>query len=284
MITIVVVTFVAAIVTGAFGYGFSSIAVPVALLVVASRVLNPAFVVVEVVMNVCVLWMNRDVVGSIWRRAALVVTGLPPGIALGTAALDSVDPGWLKLAAFAALLPLILLQAAGYRRPFRRDITARIGLGAGVGLLYAITTISGPPLAAFLTNQGMAKREFRAALALIRFAASTLTSAVYSATGLFTAESLTMLAIMAPGIVVGIPIGTVIVRHVHEETFRRLCMSLDAAIIAFGLSTLLGALGLVHGSAAYLPFVAVLVLDVLLTVRYFRNGARRVPRPQLETP
>jgi len=283
VVTIVVVTFVAAIVTGAFGYGFSSIAVPIALLVVTSRVLNPAFVVVEVVMNLCVLWMNRDAVSGSWRRAVPVIMGLPPGIALGAAALNAADPSWLKLATYGVLLPLILLQAAGYRRPFRRAIAAGVGLGAGVGILYAVTTISGPPLAAFLANQGAVKREFRATLALIRLVASALTGIVYSATGLFATESLTMLAAMLPGIGVGLAIGTAIIRHVHEETFRRLCMSLDAAIVAFGLSTVLRGLDLVRGLAAYAPFVAVLILDVLLVVRYLRTGVR-VTRPQLETP
>ena len=51
MTAMVLATFVAAIVVGALGYGFSSIAVPIALLAVTSRVLNPALVLVEVVLN-----------------------------------------------------------------------------------------------------------------------------------------------------------------------------------------------------------------------------------------
>ena len=41
----------AATVNGALGYGYSSISVPIALLVVAGRVLNPALVVIEVAIN-----------------------------------------------------------------------------------------------------------------------------------------------------------------------------------------------------------------------------------------
>ena len=53
------ITLVAAFVNGALGYGFSSITVPLALLFVTNRVLNPALVPIEVVLNVCVLWTNR---------------------------------------------------------------------------------------------------------------------------------------------------------------------------------------------------------------------------------
>ena len=46
-IVLVLITFVAATVNGALGYGFSSITVPVALLFYTNRILNPALVLVE---------------------------------------------------------------------------------------------------------------------------------------------------------------------------------------------------------------------------------------------
>ena len=46
------VTLLAAIVNGALGYGFSSITVPIALLFLSNRILNPALVLIEVVLSV----------------------------------------------------------------------------------------------------------------------------------------------------------------------------------------------------------------------------------------
>ena len=54
------ITLFAAIVNGALGYGFSSITVPLALLFLSNRVLNPALVLIEVVLNAYVLWNNRE--------------------------------------------------------------------------------------------------------------------------------------------------------------------------------------------------------------------------------
>jgi uncharacterized protein len=48
----------AAFINGALGYGFSSLTVPVALVFYANRVLNPAVVVIEVFLNLYVLFMN----------------------------------------------------------------------------------------------------------------------------------------------------------------------------------------------------------------------------------
>jgi glycerol kinase len=53
------------------------------------------------------------------------------------------------------------------------------------------------------------------------------------------------------------------------ETFRRICMSFDAYVVAFGISRLLGELKLVETSAAYLVMLAVGLVDTWLLYRFF---------------
>ena len=55
VLALIAITFFAAIVNGGLGYGFSSITVPLALLFLSNRVLNPALVLIEVVLNAWVL-------------------------------------------------------------------------------------------------------------------------------------------------------------------------------------------------------------------------------------
>src|SRR5262245_18418013 len=112
-IALVVITFGAAIVNGALGYGFSSITVPLALLFLTNRVLNPGLVPIEVALNSYVLWVNRASLPVVWRRVLPIVIGLLPGVLVGTALVSKVNPGWLRFGTFVTLLPLILLQAAG---------------------------------------------------------------------------------------------------------------------------------------------------------------------------
>ena len=61
-LALVVIAFGAAAVNGALGYGFSSITVPLSLLFLSNRVLNPALVMIEIALNAYVLWVNRDAV------------------------------------------------------------------------------------------------------------------------------------------------------------------------------------------------------------------------------
>src|SRR5204863_9150732 len=73
----------AAFVNGAIGYGFSSLTVPIALVFYTNRSLNSATVVIEVLLNLYVLFINRDVVPSVWKRVSAFVMGLLPGIVVG---------------------------------------------------------------------------------------------------------------------------------------------------------------------------------------------------------
>ena len=272
LLALVAITLGAAVVNGALGYGFSSITVPLALLFLTNRVLNPALVLIEVVLNGWALWVNRAAVPLVLSRVRWVVVGLIPGVIIGTLIVSRVHPGWLKLGTYAALLPLILVQAAGIRRAVRNERAAGMALGGGVGLLYAVTTISGPPLAVALNNQGFSKQEFRAALALVRLAEASMTAIAYAAAGLFIRESFTLIPAILPGVLIGVPLGAVLIRHLPPETFRRICMSFDAWIVSFGLSTLLRDLHLVDSSAAYGVMALVVAIDAWLLFWFFTRS------------
>lgn len=273
---LVVITLGAAFVNGALGYGFSSITVPLALLFLSNRALNPALILLEVALNASVLWTNRAALPLVCRRVLPVTIGLAPGVVLGTLIVARVSPEWLKLLTYVVLLPLILVQAAGYRRAIRAERLAGLVFGGGLGVLYAVTTISGPPLAVALNNQGFSKQGFRAALGVIRLAESTLTAMAYLGAGLFVQDSLGLLPWILPSVLVGVPLGAVVIQHVRSETFRRVCMSFDAWIVSFGVSTLLRQLHLIDGRAAFGIMAAVVAVDAWLLYRFFSRVPVRV--------
>jgi hypothetical protein len=267
-----IITLFAACVNGALGYGFSSLTVPLALLFLTNRTLNPALVLIEVVLNAYVLFVNRRSLPLVWRRMMPLIIGLAPGVFIGTRMVAQLDPGWMKLWTFAILIPLILLQAAGFRRPLKWGKGFGVGFGSGLGVLYSVTTISGPPLALLLSNEGYAKNEFRAALGLVRLAESSMTAAAYLAAGMFTTTSVSLSLQILPSLAIGVPLGAFIFRHVRTETFRRLCMSFDAWVVAFGLASLLRLLRIASDVAALVVFLTVAAIDIWLLYRFFRGG------------
>src|SRR6266852_526689 len=109
-LVLIAITLFAATVNGALGYGFSSLSVPVAVLFYANRVLNPALVLVEVVVNSYALFINRRSIPRIWKRTLPIIGGLVPGVVVGSLMLSTVNPGLIRVVTYAVLLPLILLQ------------------------------------------------------------------------------------------------------------------------------------------------------------------------------
>jgi len=259
----------AAFINGALGYGFSSLTVPLALVFYTNRILNPAVVLIEVLLNLYVLSINLSGVPAVWKRVFPILIGLLPGIAVGAFVLASLQPGWIKFGTYTVILPLILVQAAGWRRPIRSTWLIGLPFGTALGILYSVTTISGPPLAILFNNQGLVKNEFRAGLALVRVAESSVTAILYYQLGLFIAESENILLVFIPSALVGVPLGAYLIRRLDAETFRRICMSFDAWVVAFGLSRVLIDLNLMESPWAYSVLAVTILIDTYLLYVFF---------------
>jgi len=275
-ISLIAITLLAATVNGGLGYGFSSLTVPVALLFYTNRVLNPTMVIVEVAINLFVLLMNIDSLPRVYKRVWPIVVGLVPGVLLGSYMLASLHPSWIKFVTYLILLPLIFIQAAGIRRPLQAERAIGLPFGASIGFLYSVTTISGPPLAVLFNNQGLVKKDFRAALGLIRVAESSMTAIAYMKLGLFNKQSMALVPLIVPSVVVGIPLGTALIRRMDPETFRRICMSFDVWVVSFGLSRVIADLKMMHAPMNYSVMVGAMILDAYLLYLFFTRRAARM--------
>lgn len=279
VVVLVLITFVAATANGALGYGFSSITVPVALLFFTNRILNPALVLIELVINAYVLFINRKSIPNVFWRVAPILGGLAVGVGIGSYLLFLVQPAWIKFVTYLFLLPLILLQAAGIRKPIRAEKAIGVPFGVGLGTLYSLTTISGPPLALLFNNQGYPKQDFRAALGIIRLTESSLTAIAYGFIGFYSAGSMEIIPYIIPSVMIGIPLGTYLIRLMDPETFRRICMAFDGLIVGFGLSRVLVELHLASTLTTYGILSIVVLINGYLLFRFFRDRGdpRRIP-------
>jgi uncharacterized membrane protein YfcA len=273
-LALIAITLFAATVNGALGYGFSSLTVPVAVLFYANRVLNPALVIIEIIVNSYALFINRRSVPRVWKRTLPIIAGLVPGVVVGSFLLSTINPGAIKLVTYALLLPLILLQAGGFRRYIHAERRVGAPLGVGIGILYSMTTISGPPLALMLNNQGYVREDFRASLAIIRIAESTLTGIAYAFLGLYSLQTGSLLVFIAPSVIIGVPLGAFLIRQLAAETFRRICMSFDAWVVGFGFSRTVTDLGILGDPSAYLVLATAVAIDLVLLGQFFAKRRR----------
>src|SRR5579863_792437 len=105
-----VLAFGAAVINGAVGYGFSSTVTPIAILWYSNKVLNPALVIVEAVVNITLLTRERRHIPATWPRARPIILTLLPGVLLGTLGLVYLAVNDVKVIVYLLLLPLIFLQ------------------------------------------------------------------------------------------------------------------------------------------------------------------------------
>ena len=96
-----------------------------------------------------------------------------------------------------------------------------------------------------------------------------MTAVAYVSAGLFTGSSMALIPQILPSVAIGVPVGAWVIGHVRPETFRRVCLSFDAWVVGFGISTLLRDLKVVDGSAAYLVLVGAILFDAWLLSRFF---------------
>ncbi len=273
MTVIVITTFIAALITGGMGYGFSSITAPIGLLFLSNRILNPALVLVELGANIYSLFLNRKSAVRIFKRVWPILIGLVPSIVLGSFLLQIVDSNAIKIVTYCALAPLILIQSFGLRRPHALNLTFGVIVGSILGTLYSTTTISGPPLAFTLNNQGYEKDDFRAALAVVRSVESVCTAIAYLYLGIFDMKNLELFGWIAPGVLVAMPLGSVVFSKLNPFIFRRVCISFNVWLVGFGLSRVLMGAHLVSPMMSYVIMATMIIIDAFALTKFFQKSS-----------
>lgn len=269
---------VAAGVNGALGYGFSSIVVPVSLTMITGRLLNPALVLLEVVLNSYSLWAHRRAVSAVWPRVRPILIGLLPGVVVGGLLFGWISPQILKAGTYAFILPMVALQSFALRWQMRSERRWGIPFGGGLGVLYATTTVSGPPLALYFTNLGLVQDEFRAALAVVRVVESVTTLLMYAALGALTRTGFELFGAFLPVVLVGLVMGRKLVTRIDRSLFGRVCMRVDAVLVTVGLAITVGTAGWVPREVAWALAVAFAVgLHAWAAVKARRVAERAAP-------
>src|SRR5262249_23734049 len=119
--------------------------------------------------------------------------------------------------------------------------------------------------------QGLSKDDFKVALAITRSIESLSTLVAYIALGLFTADSVQLVPYLAPGVLLGLPIGFALIQRIQPDMFRRICMSFDAWLVAFGLARVLVQLDLLPQLYAFQVLTLTIVLDAILLRSFFKS-------------
>ena len=241
-ILLAAVSFVAALVQGATGFGFAIMAVPFYLLILESLSAIQVTIIVTLALTLSVavrVWRNapRALLG---RLVAGTLIGFPAGIlAYRHADLETAKLAvGLLITGFAAWLLL-----AGRDRPAEESPTSHPGADVAVGIVSGAMTTSlgmpGPVVLIYLSALGTGKEAMRGtmlALFVISYAGALALQAWLAG---IDGTTWTTAAILVPAGLIGAAAGHWVSRFLGQRTFRLLVLAILAATGLYMLWTTL---------------------------------------------
>jgi uncharacterized membrane protein YfcA len=235
----IIAVFVAGVIKGLTGFGFSLAAVPILVLLLGPRTAIPIVIVLNALTNIG-LYLSVRESADLRRIRPLIIAGIvsvPPGMAL----LLVLNASVLKAIIGCAICAFALAFLLGFKRRVRNEKRGLVVAGLVSGTLNGAISTGGPPVILFLSNQGDAKHPFRANLIAYFLFLSLASVPIFIAGGLVTFRVTRYALIFFPGLILGALAGNWILHRVPEKTFRMIAL---LVVLAAGVIAVLSSTGL----------------------------------------
>jgi uncharacterized membrane protein YfcA len=173
------------------------------------------------------------------RIVPLIVAGIA-AVPLGMLLLLRLDPQTVKLVAGIATILFALAFLAGFQRPFSNEKWGFAAAGLISGTSNGLISTGGPPAVLFLTNQGVAKKAFRASLIAYFLCLNLASVPMFLAGGLLSVQVAKYALMLVPAMFLGAFVGSKLLHRLPERTFRVTAL---VVVMLAGLLSVLSSLG-----------------------------------------
>lgn len=215
----------------AAGFGMALVAIPPILLVMEPLRIVPVSVGLSTLQtSVSVARLYHD---AEWKVVLPLFFGAMLGVVPGTYMIDILPLALFKRCVGLLILIFTFMLWKGWSCPLKSRVLQVI-VGAMSGFLGGSVSISGPPIALFLTAGGLSKRNFRASTLCYFFLLDLVTLAVFMVRGRLDFGHCRLFIILAPAILIGVYLGNRFAERISEVTFRK-CVLVLITISGFSL-------------------------------------------------
>jgi uncharacterized membrane protein YfcA len=223
--------FLAAIVRGFSGFGFSLLSVIAISLVMPVAEIVPSIFLLEVAASLNLvpgIWREID-----WKSLRWLMLGYVIGLPGGTYALINApaDPAQILLGIFVIATASMMLR--GFRLSETPGPAASTATGTASGVLNGAFGIGGPPVVLFYLSAPGAAAIGRASIIFFFLFTDLLGVGYFATQGLVTRQSFVQFVFWMPTLLIGVWIGAHGFRRIDQATFRRWVL-----IILIGLALL----------------------------------------------
>ena len=227
MDVITIILFSVVILAAAFtqaltGFGFALVSVPILVSFVSPKISVPVIMVLTVPVMITILidlWKYVQL-KRIWLLMLMGFTGMP----FGTYVLVNLNVQLLKIIIGVTIVCFGTALLLGYRRRFENEKIVSIPIGFLSGVLGGSTSMSGPPVILFFSNQGDEKNIFRANLVTYFLALHLSIIPTYIFSGLVTSNIVQTALLLLPALIIGAVLGVKSAAGINESLFRKVVL------------------------------------------------------------
>jgi uncharacterized membrane protein YfcA len=216
--------FIAGITHGFTGFGFALTSIPVLIIFISPKIIVPVIAAQNALINIILLYDVKQWV-QLKRILPLMATSVV-GTLLGAYLLMRLEVNVLKL--YIGLVIVIFASALllGFKKEIKHENIALAPVGFLSGVLGGSTSMAGPPIILFFSNQGLKMDVFRANLIAYFTVLDAITFFSFVMNDLVDSVVVNYIFMFLPALVLGAIIGAKIKKRVKEDLFRRITLAI----------------------------------------------------------
>lgn len=236
----VLIILLSGFIQGLTAFGFALVSMPLLSLFIPVQQVVPIIVILSLATNIGIWYDTRKSIDL--KRYWLLILASLLAAPIGTKLILVLNPHMLKIMVGILILFFAISLLKGLTWKIKRERLSFVLVGFLCGVLNGSISISGPPVALFLTNQETDKQRFKANLNMFALILNVVTIFLFIQSGLINQDVISYISWMLPATVIGVLFGILAVRKLNEQVFKKLTLYL---IIFSGFWTLLSGFGIV---------------------------------------
>jgi len=216
-IIILSIVFVSGIIKGTTGFGFALFSLPLLIHFIPIKTLIPVITLFNLFSSFQIAIQTRRL--KISRRIIVLSLAGIIGVIIGGLVLKFISERWLELMAATMLIVLSLMFLTGFRFKIRKVKRGNLIAGLTCGFLGGSTSVSGPPLALFLTSLRLDTEHFRFTFAWYSIITAVVAFLDYLKIGLIISETFRLFFISFPVLILSIQFGKFLSKKISQRIF-----------------------------------------------------------------
>ena len=230
--------FLAAIVRGFSGFGFSLLSITAISLILPVAQIVPSIFLLEIAASINLIpgiWREIH-----WRSLTWLMVGYVIGLPVGGYALIHAPEAPAQIVLGMFVIGTAILMLRGFHLERTPGAPASTGTGVASGVLNGAFGIGGPPVVLFYFSTPGAAAIGRASIIFFFLFTDLLGVGYFATQGIVTAQSFVQAALWLPALLIGVWIGAHGFRHMDQDAFRRwvLVILIALALLGIGKATL----------------------------------------------